>query len=217
MSETSFETICKEVACNLNCRPITKLSTDINDEHALTPSHLLFGHRINNLPYLEANKDDSTDPTYNDSSVIKNLMEQRSIIHEKFLDRFKNEYASVLRERHSFAKNKEPATSEPKVGEVVMVFNDLKPRKMWKLGIIQELLTGPDGKTRAANVKTENRVINRAISHLYPIEVSEAKSEVIVPEISVPVVSSRPRRSAFISAVKKISDQSHPAEDVEYI
>jgi hypothetical protein len=42
----------------------------------------------------------------------------------------------------------------PKVGEIVIVKEDQKPRNTWKLAIVKQLITGRDGVIRAAKLKT---------------------------------------------------------------
>jgi hypothetical protein len=60
----------------------------------------------------------------------------------------------------------------PKVGEIVIVKEDQKPRNTWKLAIVKQLITGRDGVIRAAKLKTAggNNYLERAIQHLFPLE-----------------------------------------------
>lgn len=43
-------------------------------------------------------------------------------------------------------------------------------RNCWPLGIMQKLIAGRDGVVRAAKVQTQKTVLERAIQHLYPLE-----------------------------------------------
>ena len=63
-----------------------------------------------------------------------------------------------------------------KVGDVVIVKDEHLPRSHWKLGVIQEVLTGRDGRTRAAVIKvaaSDQRysILRRLIQLLYPLEI----------------------------------------------
>ena len=63
------------------------------------------------------------------------------------------------------------------VGDVVVLKNDSSARCFWKLGKIEELLPGRDGKVRAAVVKTTSKSmrpqrLRRVIEHLIPVEVN---------------------------------------------
>ena len=58
----------------------------------------------------------------------------------------------------------------------MVVHNESLPRGLWKLGRIQEIITGRDGKIRGAIVKvaSQNRqhpLLRRPIQVLYPLEV----------------------------------------------
>ena len=55
-------------------------------------------------------------------------------------------------------------------------------RSTWKLAIFEELITGKDGLTRAAKIKTPQGRTNRPIAKLIPLEVSTP----IAPEMDRP-------------------------------
>jgi hypothetical protein len=44
-------------------------------------------------------------------------------------------------------------------GDVVQI-HDENPRSQWKLAVVEELITGRDGFTRAAKIRTKNGVTN---------------------------------------------------------
>ena len=50
--------------------PRTYVSSDIKDEEALTPAHLLYGQRITSLPRPLVDSDEVSDPTYQTSTWI---------------------------------------------------------------------------------------------------------------------------------------------------
>jgi hypothetical protein len=58
------------------------------------------------------------------------------------------------------------------VREVVMIASDERNRGKWPLGIVEELFPGRDGVIHAAKVKTSNGHLERAVNHLYPLELS---------------------------------------------
>ena len=57
ISLTGLQTIVTEIEAVLNDHPITYVSSDVSDPEPLTPTHLLYGHRLVPLPYQS--KDDS--------------------------------------------------------------------------------------------------------------------------------------------------------------
>ena len=62
------------------------------------------------------------------------------------------------------------------VGDIVIIKDEQLPRGQWKLGVVQTLLTGQDGQTRAATVKLassgrQHPLLRRPIQLLYPLEI----------------------------------------------
>ena len=85
------------------------------------------------------------------SNIIKRARAQHKLI-DNFRDRWKREYLTALREHYLVTGNNNQNIS---IGDVVQI-NDDGPRSQWNLAVIQELITGNDGKIRAAVVKTKN-------------------------------------------------------------
>ena len=52
----SLQTIIVEIEAHLNIRPLTYVSSDLNDLEPLTPSHLLYGRVIDTLPHSHLRK-----------------------------------------------------------------------------------------------------------------------------------------------------------------
>ena len=58
-----------------------------------------------------------------------------------------------------------------KIGSVVLIM-DNSPRTMWKLGVIEDVITGLDGLVRAAKIRTSSGLITtRPIVKLVPLEI----------------------------------------------
>ena len=66
----------------------------------------------------------------------------------------------------------EGAMSIAKVGEVVICHSDDRNKGKWILGIITDLFPGPDNIIRAVRVKISKSYLERAVQHLYPLELS---------------------------------------------
>ena len=80
--------------------------------------------------------------------------------------RWYKEYVHGLRERHRM--NQGSKTSNLAVGDVVMIRGDENNRNLWKLGIIDELITEKDGVVRAAKLRAGKSYLERGIQNLYP-------------------------------------------------
>ena len=55
-----LETLATEIEALLNDRPLTYVSTDVQDAEPLTPAHLLYGRKIITLPYEHDELEDLT-------------------------------------------------------------------------------------------------------------------------------------------------------------
>ena len=144
------------------------MSSDLNEQEPLMPSHLLCGRRLTCLPYPQKDIKNiyDTEP-YTHVNLNRCLHIQRDII-QKFGTRWKNEYLTSLREYHrTFGKN----TQNIKVGDVVQIHDSL--RITWKLAVVDELIFGKDGLIRAVKLRTSYGLTNHPISKLYPIEVHD--------------------------------------------
>ena len=75
-----------------------------------------------------------------------------------------------MRIRHKL-KQKERGR-EVKVREVVVIKEDERNKAQWKLGIIIEPYPGRYGKVVAVIFRDGKSYLERAIQHLYPLEVS---------------------------------------------
>jgi hypothetical protein len=204
-----FRTIVTEIEAILNDRPITYVSSDLNDPQALTPSHLMYGDRLTPLPHNPAVEEELLDPTFGEKpSHLLDMFSRRQRILKAFWSRWQKDYLTSLRERHITCKEKfKPSI---KVGDVVLVHNE-GPRIYWKLAVIESLIISPDGEIRAANIRTAEGKTNRPVSKLYPLEVtapidSSPSAQVLPnPASSVPT---RPRRKAAIAAEKRIRNMA---------
>lgn len=161
-----LQTLIVEIEAVLNDRPLTYVSSDISDPEPLTPSHLICGRRITSLPHTMA--DELVDPTYGAASVTEVAKRQGQLI-QHFQSRWRREYLTSLREYHcrSGGSNKQVI----KVGDIVIIHDDT-PRAEWKLAIVERLIIGCDGITRAAEIRNAGGRTNRPIARLIPLEVN---------------------------------------------
>ena len=141
----------------LNNRPLTYLEDDIQLP-VLTPNSLL---QIN--------------PTYIPEEAHHHIPENGLRKRVKFLQRCKQkiwnrwsrEYVRSLRERHGQMRGKN--TVHPKIGEIVIVREENQPRNKWKIVVVTRLIKGA---ARGAVVRTTKGTLERAVQHLFPLELS---------------------------------------------
>ena len=62
-----LQTITAEIEAHLNNRPLTYVSSEIDDPEPLTPAHLLYGRHIITLPHAQFEDEEINDPNYGDT------------------------------------------------------------------------------------------------------------------------------------------------------
>ena len=164
----TLQTVITEIEAIINDRPLTYLSSNIEDDDPLTPSHLLYGRRISVTPYPSAELERTTDIQCEKSDIAKRAQMQKRLI-EHFSTRWKMEYLTSLREFHRVSGDNKRTIN---IGDVVHIQQD-QPRNKWKLGVIEDLVTGNDEHVRSAIVRTRSGRTSRPIVKLYPIELTE--------------------------------------------
>ena len=147
---------------------------DDDVSEVLTPNILLYGRK---LKY----KNKCVDKGYFNVTEGKELWLRKCAVQnvvESFWLMWYREYLDGLRETGSCRKVGKGAF-EIKVGDVVVIEEDVVPRHRWRLGVVVELLEGSDGYIRGAKVKvgkTKN-IIRRPANRLYPTEVRWSPSQ----------------------------------------
>ena len=120
------------------------------------------------------------------------------------------EYVRGLREQHRTTRLK--SVQYPKVGDVLIMKEDKKPRNTWKFAVVKQLITGKDSVTRGAKLKTAggNQYLERAIQHLYLLELQcdEESSTTSSSQLHVDAqeFTLQAKRNAAVAAMLRIRD-----------
>ena len=133
-----------EVEAILNSHPLSYVSSD-DLEEPLTPSHLLVGRRLLNLPDNLCYQEDINDDEFEiDPAKLSKRARHLNNVINHFWNRWRREYLFELREAH--CSNQEGSTTTSvSVGDIVLL-HDEGPRGFWKLAKIQTLITGKLGE-----------------------------------------------------------------------
>jgi len=94
-----LQTLIVEVEAVLNDRLLTYLSSDIRDPQPLTPSNLIYGHRIVMLPHLLCEDDETTDESFQmdgSDALMRKRAKTQALILKHFWVRWKQEYLTSL-------------------------------------------------------------------------------------------------------------------------
>ena len=166
-----LRTLIVEIQNELNNRPITYVSSIKEEFEPLTPSHLIFGRRINRFPSLFDHN--LNDPLYADHDILNEKFSLISTLSNKFKKIWRVDYLLSLRERHYGADS---ATNlyNLRIGDIVLVECD-SPRGEWPLGKIEQLLPDQNGIVRSVKVKCKGVVSVRTVNRLVPLEINNSE------------------------------------------
>ena len=180
LTRDELTTVLYEIEATVNSRPITFLYDRLDEGEPITPSMLLTGKNLKQLPPLWEVRVERKEP-----QTCRERLKFMEKIKTYFWNRFQKEYLSELMERHSQIKTKDQ-TRQAKVGDIVLLKSELLPRNYWKMGRILETKPGKDGAIRSVRLKlvtgiekSKKRLINRNVvhtelnrspSHLVPLE-----------------------------------------------
>ncbi|XP_064081914.1 uncharacterized protein LOC135198274 [Macrobrachium nipponense] len=174
INSDELNTIVTEIERLINNRPLTYVdATSPDTVDALTPSHLLYGYRLNSLP-TTIDRDYLNDPDFElDHKQCNGRYKSVCQVIHAFQEQWEKEYLQSLRDRHYFNGDPtQPFQTKIKVGDEVLVHNDT-PRCMWKLARVIQLMPSSDGLVRVVKLQTGNGETTRSVDKLYPLEVSK--------------------------------------------
>lgn len=159
LSYEEFYTVLTLIESILNSRPLSPMTSDLEDITALTPGHFLTMEPLSPFP-----TPDMTATPINRLSRWQLL--QR--LHQEFWRRWHREYLHTLQQRSKWLD----PSSTPKIGTLVLIKNENLPPCQWLLGRIISLRPGLDGVARVASIKTASGTLTRPLVKLCPLPVS---------------------------------------------
>ena len=96
ISLQQLQTIVVEVESMLNDRPLTYVKSNLQDPQPLTPSHLLYGRRIQQAPRLLEDQEEENDPSFVDGVDLRKRVDKLTQLISHFSSRWKREYLTSL-------------------------------------------------------------------------------------------------------------------------
>lgn len=156
VTRKELECLLVELQTVVNLRPLTQPQTDAEDANPITPAGLM-GKTFTDEPALELTARDMNRRQRYLARISQNLRK-----------RWKSEYLCKLLVSKTSHNNLAP----PRVGDIVLVHDDAKPRSRWPLARVIETLPGPDGIVRLVKlVNATGFEFHRAVQRLLPLEV----------------------------------------------
>ncbi|GFT65477.1 putative RNA-directed DNA polymerase from transposon X-element [Trichonephila clavipes] len=115
---------------------------------------------------------DVPDIDYRDTVNLRKRVRYRQKLLNDLRHRFRKEYLSLLIQN----KNKKGPLSEVRLGEIVLIGDDIKKRMHWPLAKVIRPIPGKDGKIRTVELKTRTGTMLRPIQQVYPFEVQSTET-----------------------------------------
>lgn len=109
-----------------------------------------------------------------DANDLTRRMKHLSNVMNHFWTKWKEEYLMELRESHRF--NRIEGNGTVGVGNIVVVHDESRPRGLWRLARVEQLISGADGEMGAmikvSSKKRRLTTIKRPVQRLYPLEIN---------------------------------------------
>ncbi|XP_055947010.1 uncharacterized protein LOC129980655 [Argiope bruennichi] len=166
LDEEALTTVLVGIEASLNSRPLIYERGENDTEEALTPAHFLTGRKLTIVPSGPESRNDK----------LTNIYRQQQDLLDTFWKRWSKEYLLELRTFHQVRNVKE--TPRVRVGDLVLLQEDLRPRQMWKKALVVKLIDGRDGRIRTCILRVKGKEITRPIQLVIPLEVDQGGEDV---------------------------------------
>lgn len=152
----TFTTILCRVEAILNSRPLTALTTDVQDFEVITPAHFLVQRPLNSIAV-------EPEQMPNTFAAKWRLVNQ---VTKSFWRRWSREYVTTLQQSTKWNTH----SRKPILGEIVILVEDGVTPCQWKLARIVALTPGPDIVVRVADIVTADGAhYTRPVVRLCPL------------------------------------------------
>ena len=93
-----------------------------------------------------------------------------------------------------------------KAGDIVLIKGKERNRGKWNIGIVEEMIKGPDGIVRVVKLRAGKSHLERPIQHLHPLELEcEARKESRDATLDAAAPEFRPRWNTAQEANNKLA------------
>lgn len=136
-------TVLTQIESVLNSRPLTPLSSDVNDTSYLTPGHFLTGATMNSIPERDVSKTPEN---------RLHFWSKCTAIKQSFWRQWAKHYLNILQNRPKW-KDSHPNV---KIGDLVILKEIEQAPMCWPMARVIQVFPGSDGKVRAMEVRKAN-------------------------------------------------------------
>ncbi|KHJ86190.1 hypothetical protein OESDEN_14068 [Oesophagostomum dentatum] len=182
LRENDFQTLIIETEAMVNSRPLTYAGSTVEDSLVLRPVDLLIPQASLNVAPPKRLESEIDDPEYLPSISTKQEAQQYFQSQQNYIAKlwkhWNENYLLELRNFHQKRiKQKSFTRKESKVGEVVLVMDEMLGKDQWQLGLVLELIKDVDGKIRSVKLRTGKSILERSINMLIPVEIEDGNNE----------------------------------------
>ena len=179
LSFEEFRTFVKASQAVVNSRPLTYLCQGLEEGLPLTPSMLMHGFNLTDIPSHSTPRSEKSAERKNESSENLTLEQRYRLIEnlkDSFWNRWSKQYLTELHERHISQSKIKGVSRVPKVGDICLLKKEITPRRHWPLAIVERVdVSNRDGKVRTVGIKTHNSSgkvsrLERSPTFLIPLE-----------------------------------------------
>ncbi|GFQ69957.1 DUF5641 domain-containing protein [Trichonephila clavata] len=164
LDEESLSTVLIGIEAALNSRPLVYEEESDDNSAALTPAHFLMGRKLTTIPSRLEN------------TRLNKIYKQQQDLLDCFWKKWSKEYLLQLRSFHQ-VRNKD-STINIRVGDIVLLQEDIRPRHMWKKARVMNLHQGRDGKIRSCELSVNGRNVTRPVQLVIPLEIDQGGEDV---------------------------------------
>ncbi|GFR31173.1 DUF5641 domain-containing protein [Trichonephila clavata] len=164
LDEESLSTVLIGIEAALNSRPLVHEEESDDNSAALTPAHFLTGRKLTAIP-----------PRLENTRLNKIYKQQQDLL-DCFWKKWSKEYLLQLRSFHQ-VRNKD-STINIRVGDSVLLQEDIRPRHMWKKARVMNLHQGRDGKIRSYELRVNGRNVTLPVQLVIPLEIDQGGEDV---------------------------------------
>ncbi|GFX84171.1 integrase catalytic domain-containing protein [Trichonephila clavipes] len=162
LTTEELQTVLCDCESVINSSPLTYLSENSDDLVPLSPAMFLVENRNLDVPDID----------YRNTVNLRKRVRYRQKLLNDLRHRFRKEYLGLLIQN----KNKKGPLSEVRLGEIVLIGDDIKKRMHGPLAKVFRLIPGKDGKIRTVELKTRTGTMLRPIQRVYPLEVQSTET-----------------------------------------
>ena len=145
-----------EAEASVNSRPLTTVSIDKDDPHAITPNCFLMGTTSTQQP----------PGVFNDQDLcLRKRWRHAQVLANHFWSRWLKEYLPSLALRGKWNRH----TPDVIVGELVFLADLNQQRNRWTKGVVEAVFPGKDGHVRVVDVRTAEGILRRPVAKLFRI------------------------------------------------